>query len=103
MDWSIENYLKLQVILLLAVPRLIFCFGSLVVLDVVLGYALLFLSDIKRETRKKIKIIEYFIISIVGPLWAYTTHIDIQIYTKCNLHILIIQCYIIYHRQLRSF
>ena len=69
----------------------------------VLGYALLFLSDIKRETRKKIKRIEKFIISIVGPLWAYTTHIYLQIYTKCNLHILIIQCYIIYHRQFDHF
>ena len=33
-------------VLLLAVPRQLFCFGSLVVLDVVCGYVLLFLLDI---------------------------------------------------------
>ena len=41
------------VILLLAAPRRLFCFGSLVVLDVVCGYVLLFLLDMKI---KKIKI-----------------------------------------------
>ena len=37
-----------QVILLLAIPRRLFCFGSLVVLDVVSGYVLL---DIKIENK----------------------------------------------------
>ena len=35
------------VILLSAVPRRLFCFGSLVVLDVMCGYLLYFLLDIK--------------------------------------------------------
>ena len=39
------------VILLMAVLRRPFSFGSLVVLDVVCGYVLLFLLDIKTETR----------------------------------------------------
>ena len=39
------------VILLLAVPRRLFWFGSLVVLDVVCSYVLLFLSDINIENR----------------------------------------------------
>ena len=38
-------------ILLLAVPRRLFCFGSSVVLDVVCGYGLLFLLSIKIESR----------------------------------------------------
>ena len=38
---------KGPVILLLAVPRRLFCFGSLVVLDVVCGYVSLFLLNIK--------------------------------------------------------
>ena len=41
------------VILLLAVPRRLFCFGSLVVLDVVCGYFLLFLLDIKIEIENR--------------------------------------------------
>ena len=32
-------------------PRQLFCFGSLVVLDVVCGYVLLFFLDIKIENR----------------------------------------------------
>ena len=39
------------VILLLTVPTLLFCFGPFVVLDVVCGYVLLFLFDIKIENR----------------------------------------------------
>ena len=38
--------------LLLAVPSRLFCFGSLVVLDMVCGYVLLFLFDIKIEKGK---------------------------------------------------
>ena len=45
--WSIANWLMS----LLAVPRRLFCFGSLVVLDVVCGYVLLFVLDIKIENR----------------------------------------------------
>ena len=41
------------VILLLAVPRRLFCFGSLVVLDVVCDYVLLSLLDIKLKIGKK--------------------------------------------------
>ena len=40
-------------ILLLAVPRRLFCFGSLLGLDVVCGYVLLFLLDIKIKNRQK--------------------------------------------------
>ena len=40
------------VIPLLGVPRRLFCFGYLVVLDVVCGYVLLILSDIKIENIK---------------------------------------------------
>ena len=40
------------VIPLLGVPRRLFCFGSLVVLDVVCGYVLLILSNIKIENRQ---------------------------------------------------
>ena len=36
---------------LLAVPRRLFWFGSLLVLDVVCGYVLLFVLDIKTENR----------------------------------------------------
>ena len=39
------------VIILLSVPRRLFCFGSLVVLDVVCNYVLLFVLDIKNENR----------------------------------------------------
>ena len=39
--------LSLPVILLLAVPMRLLCFGSLVVLDVVCGYVLFFLLDKK--------------------------------------------------------
>ena len=39
------------VILVLAVQRRLFCFGSLVALDVVCGYLLLFLLDIKIGSR----------------------------------------------------
>ena len=39
------------VILLLAVPRRLFCFSSLGVLDVVCVYLLFFLLDIKTENR----------------------------------------------------
>ena len=39
------------VILLLVILRRLFCFGSLVVLDVVYGYVLLFLFDIILENR----------------------------------------------------
>ena len=49
--WATANYFKPPVILLLAVPRRLFSFGSLVVLDVVRGYGLLFLLDIEIETR----------------------------------------------------
>ena len=42
-----------HVILLLAVPDRLFCFGSLVVLDVVCGYVLLCLLVIKIENRLK--------------------------------------------------
>ena len=49
--WSTANRFKPPVILLLAVPRRLFCFGSMVVLDVVYGYVLLFLLDIKIENR----------------------------------------------------
>ena len=38
-------------ILLLAVLRLLLCFGSLMVLDVVCGYVLLFFLHIKTENR----------------------------------------------------
>ena len=38
--WNIDCF---TVILLLAVPRRLFCFGSLVILDVVCRYLLLFL------------------------------------------------------------
>ena len=40
--WSATDQLKPQVMLLLAVPRWLVCFGSLVVLDVVYGNVLLF-------------------------------------------------------------
>ena len=56
--WSTANKLveapppqPLQVILLLAVQRRVFCFGSLVVLDVICGYVFLFVLDIKIENR----------------------------------------------------
>ena len=45
--WSTANKVKPLVILLLAVPRRLFCFG----LDVVYGYLLFFLLDIKTENR----------------------------------------------------
>ena len=52
-SWSTANKFKPPppVILVLAAPR--WCFGSLVVLDVVCGYVLLFLLDIKIENRQK--------------------------------------------------
>ena len=49
---STANGFKPPEILLLAIPRRFFCFGSLVVLNVACGYVLLFLLDIKIETRK---------------------------------------------------
>ena len=42
---------KPPVIFWLAVPRRLFCFGSLVVLDVLSGYVLLFLFEINLENR----------------------------------------------------
>ena len=43
---STANKFKLPVILLLAVPRRLFCFGSLVILDVVCRYLSLFMLNI---------------------------------------------------------
>ena len=40
-----------SVILLLAVPKRLFCFGSSVVLDLVCSYVLFFLLDIKIENK----------------------------------------------------
>ena len=45
--------MKICNVLLLAVPMRFFCFGSLVVLDVVCGYLLFFSLDIKIGTRFK--------------------------------------------------
>ena len=42
---------NVRAILLLAVPRRLFCFGSLVVSDGMCGYVELFLLDIKIENR----------------------------------------------------
>ena len=41
------------IILLLAVPVRLFCLGSLVVLDVVFGYLLFFLLDLKQKIGKQ--------------------------------------------------
>ena len=50
--WSTAGWLKPPVILLLAVPGRLFCFGSLVVLDVVLRYLSLFLLYINTKIGK---------------------------------------------------
>ena len=53
--WSTANYLKpptTPVILLLAIPRRLFCFGSLVILDVVSGHLSLLLLYINIEIGK---------------------------------------------------
>ena len=46
-SWSTANYVNPLVILLLDVPRRLFCFGPIVVLDVVCGYVLLLLLGVK--------------------------------------------------------
>ena len=50
--WSTANWFRPPVILLLAVPRRLFCFGSLVVLDVVFRYLSLFLLYINIKMGK---------------------------------------------------
>ena len=50
--WSTANYLTPQVILLLAVPRRLFCSGSLVISDVVSHYSSLFLLYINMKIGK---------------------------------------------------
>ena len=42
-----------MVMVLLAVPGRLFCFGALVVLDVLFGYVLFFLLDIKNIEKGK--------------------------------------------------
>ena len=45
-DWSAAGWLRPPMILLLAVPGRLYCFGSLVILDVVCRYLSLFLYKI---------------------------------------------------------
>ena len=49
-DWSTTNWFKPPSNF---IAGHLFCFGSLVVLDVVCGYSLIFLLDITIENRKK--------------------------------------------------
>ena len=46
-SWSTANYVNPRVILLPGVPRRLFCFGPMVVLDVGCGYVLLLLLGVK--------------------------------------------------------
>ena len=50
--WSTANLLNPPAILLLAVPRRLFCFGSLVILDVVCRYLSLFVLYMNIEIGK---------------------------------------------------
>ena len=64
---SSANWCNPPVILLLVVPRPLFCFiGSLIVLDAVWGYVLLFLFDIKIDNKYK----NMFNIRLAGNLYG---------------------------------
>ena len=71
------NYLKSPppVLLLLAVPKRLFCFGSLVILDVVCRYLSLFLLYINIEIGKKYM----FNVRLAGDhlLWEIAVHLAV--------------------------